>query len=144
MTVTQHAQCQHPETEAAQWSSAITKLIIYTFSSSTLSCQNDLNEAGAEGQMLFWKTLGKIEVYTVASERLSVWWVCLEFGFCLELSICILKTEKSKTFTTLNLFPESSKSSSGFQKKFFLACFSNYAIYSCNCKLQKSVFLDSK
>ncbi len=40
VTVSQHAQYQDPETEAAKWNSAIIDFIIYTCAFLILTCQN--------------------------------------------------------------------------------------------------------
>lgn len=40
MTVSQHAQHQDPETEAAKWNSAIVHFITYTCDFPAVTCQN--------------------------------------------------------------------------------------------------------
>lgn len=42
-TVSQHAQCQEPETEAAKWNSAIVDFITYTCVFPTVTCQNSFS-----------------------------------------------------------------------------------------------------
>lgn len=44
--MSQHEQHRNPETEAAQWNSSISHLIIYTCVPSTVMCQHVLHERG--------------------------------------------------------------------------------------------------
>ncbi len=46
VTVSQHAQHQDPETEAAKWNSAVIHFIIYTCDFPTVSCQNVFLDKG--------------------------------------------------------------------------------------------------